>query len=55
MILLLKKVKNFKRLSLAVHPDNHAVKLYESLGFVEESLKENYFGDEEPRLIMVKT
>lgn len=54
MILLFEKLKNFKHLSLAVHPDNHAVKLYESFGFVVKSRKENYFGDGEPRLIMVK-
>jgi ribosomal protein S18 acetylase RimI-like enzyme len=52
--LLLDELKNFKQLSLAVHPDNHAVKLYESFGFVIESRKENYFGDGEPRLVMIK-
>lgn len=54
MALLLDELKIFKHLSLAVHPDNHAVKLYESFGFVIESRKENYFGDGEPRLIMIK-
>lgn len=29
------ELKEFRQLSLAVHPDNHVVKLYESLGFVE--------------------
>lgn len=54
MKLLFEKLKNYKKLSLVVHPDNHALKLYESFGFVQESRKENYFGDGEPRLIMVK-
>jgi len=54
IILLLEKLKGFKKLSLTVHPDNHAIKLYESFGFVVESRKENYFGDGEPRLIMKK-
>jgi ribosomal protein S18 acetylase RimI-like enzyme len=54
MVLLLEELKNFKQLSLVVHPDNHAVKLYESFGFVIESREENYFGDGEPRLIMIR-
>lgn len=54
MELLLEELKKFKKLSLAVHPDNHAVRLYESLGFVVETRKENYFGDGEPRLVMIK-
>ena len=54
MELLFDELQDFKKLSLVVHPDNHAVKLYESFGFVTESRKENYFEDGEPRLIMVK-
>ena len=54
MELLLEKLKNYKKLSLCVHPDNHARKLYESFGFQVESRKENYYGDGEPRLIMIK-
>jgi ribosomal protein S18 acetylase RimI-like enzyme len=55
MLELLKELKIFKRLDLVVHPDNiGAIKLYNSLGFETESLKENYFGDGEPRLIMIK-
>jgi ribosomal protein S18 acetylase RimI-like enzyme len=53
MKLILKELKGFKKLSLEVHPDNHAVKFYESFGFVAESRKENYY-DGEPRLIMIK-
>jgi len=54
MILLFEELKSYKQISLAVHPDNHAVKLYESFGFITKSREENYFGDGEPRLIMVK-
>ena len=42
------------RVDLVTHPDNSgALKLYESLGFIVESRKENFFGDGEPRLILV--
>ncbi|PIU07799.1 MAG: hypothetical protein COZ85_00505 [Candidatus Moranbacteria bacterium CG_4_8_14_3_um_filter_34_16] len=54
MELLFEKLRDHKKLSLCVHPDNHARKLYESFGFKVESRKENYFGDGEPRLIMTK-
>lgn len=54
MLLLMEKIRNFKKLTLEVHPDNHAIKLYESLGFAELSREDNYFGDGEPRLIMVR-
>lgn len=54
MELLFRELKDYKKLSLVVHPDNHALKLYKSLGFIEDSRKENYFDDGEPRLIMVK-
>ncbi|MFA7209452.1 MAG: N-acetyltransferase [Parcubacteria group bacterium] len=48
------ELKGFEKISLVVHPDNHAARLYESFGFVIESRKENYFGDGEPRVVMVK-
>jgi len=52
---LLEKFKNTERIDLAAHPDNfRAIKLYQSLGFAIESRKENYYGDGEPRLILVK-
>lgn len=54
MNLLFEELKEFKQFSLTVHPDNHAIKPYESFGFIVESRKENYFGDGEPRLIMSK-
>jgi len=53
MVKILEELKGTKRIELATHPDNKAaIALYESLGFVIESRKENYFGDGEPRLIM---
>lgn len=51
---LLEELSKFKLVDLAVHPDNvSAIKLYESAGFVIKERKENFFGDGEPRLIMV--
>ena len=43
-----------KKVDLCVHPHNTpAIMLYLSLGFRIESWKNNYFGDGEPRLILV--
>ena len=40
-------------IDLAVHPDNRAARaLYVSLGFYQTQIRENFFGDGEPRLIM---
>lgn len=51
---LLAELKDVKRIDLVTHPDNHAaLQLYQSLGFVIESRKENYYGDGEPRLVLV--
>lgn len=52
---VLAKHPDAARIYLAVHPDNPALKLYESLGFKFEERKENYFGDDEPRLILART
>jgi ribosomal-protein-alanine N-acetyltransferase len=41
-----------KRIDLVTHPDNPALKLYESLGFKVESRHENYWGEGEPRLLL---
>lgn len=55
MSLIMKKIGDAKRIDLVTHPDNkRAISLYESLGFQVESRKENYFGDGEPRVVMVK-
>jgi ribosomal protein S18 acetylase RimI-like enzyme len=41
-------------IELAVHPDNRpAHTLYASLGFKPTGCQENYFGDGEPRIVMV--
>ncbi len=54
MIRILDEVKDAKRIELVTHPDNmSALTLYKSLGFVVESKVENYYGDGEPRLILV--
>jgi ribosomal protein S18 acetylase RimI-like enzyme len=38
---------------LAVHPENHAARaLYVSLGFSATQIRENFFGDGQPRMIM---
>lgn len=51
---VLVELEGFERIDLVTHPDNEkALKLYQSLGFVVESRKENFFGDGEPRLILV--
>lgn len=53
--LLFRKLNNFRKLSLDVHPDNHIAGLYESLGFKRQSLVENYYGEGgHLRLVMVK-
>lgn len=43
------------RIDLVTHPDNPALKLYQSLGFQVESRKENYWGEGEPRLVLALT
>lgn len=54
-IKLLEELTGYEKIDLVTHPDNAgAVKLYKSLGFVEVGRKENFFGDGEPRIIMVK-
>lgn len=51
---ILKELKNTRRIDIVTHPDNKiALHLYQSLGFVIESRKENYYGDGEPRLVLV--
>jgi ribosomal protein S18 acetylase RimI-like enzyme len=54
LIFLLEELKNIQRIDLVAHPDNHAaLSLYLSLGFKIESRKENYYGDGEPRLVLI--
>ncbi|PIR57660.1 MAG: hypothetical protein COU71_02920 [Parcubacteria group bacterium CG10_big_fil_rev_8_21_14_0_10_38_31] len=56
MIQILEKLKDITditRIDLVTHPDNViALKLYQSLGFIIESRKENFYGDGEPRLVL---
>ncbi|NTW30905.1 MAG: GNAT family N-acetyltransferase [Candidatus Moranbacteria bacterium] len=54
MKMLLEELREFDRVSLDVHPDNHAVKLYESLGFVVTGREDDLYGDGEPRIIMTR-
>ncbi len=55
MKVMLEEIKDYKRIDLVTHPENAgAVKLYQSLGFEIESRVEDYFGDGEPRVVMVK-
>lgn len=49
---VLAKYANAKRIDLVTHPDNPALKLYESLGFKVESRVENYWGEGQPRLVL---
>ncbi|MES2408716.1 MAG: GNAT family N-acetyltransferase [Patescibacteria group bacterium] len=51
-VLDLEEVKRAVKVWLVTHPQNEAVKLYESAGFKKGETKENYFGDGEPRLIL---
>lgn len=47
--------KNVEKIDLVTHPDNApALHLYKSLGFVVDSRIENYYGDGEPRLVMLR-
>ncbi|MBS4012827.1 MAG: GNAT family N-acetyltransferase [Bacteroidetes bacterium] len=55
MFLALRRVSKYSRIELVVHPHNNsAISLYFSLGFIIEAWKNNYFGDGEPRLVMLK-
>lgn len=54
MTIALSELEDKKRVDLKVHPHNKpAIMVYLSLGFGIESWKDNYFGDGEPRIIMV--
>lgn len=55
MKFLMEKCAHAWRVDLVTHPENScSIPLYESFGFVVESRIENYYGDGEPRLVMVK-
>lgn len=51
----LEKLKGVKRIDLVTPPENfRIISLYKSLGFKIEKRIENYYGDGEPRLMLVK-
>ena len=53
---MMERLKDTKRIELVTHPKNiPAVKLYLKFGFEIEGWKDNYYGDGEPRLILVKS
>jgi ribosomal protein S18 acetylase RimI-like enzyme len=55
VVFVLEQNKNAPRVDLVTHPDNEpALRLYRSLGFTIEARTENYFGDGEPRLVLVR-
>lgn len=55
MTWLMEKLKSYELIDLVTHPRNTpAIKLYLNFGFVITGWKDNYFGDGEPRLIMVR-
>ena len=55
MVIVLEKFKDVKRIDLVTHPGNiKAINLYQSLGFIAESRKKNYYGDGEPRIVMAR-
>ena len=55
MSFLVKQLGDAVRVELVTHPENdHALQLYGSLGFKVEADIENYFGDGEPRVKLVR-
>ena len=52
---ILDNIKNKKTINLVVHPKNTAaILVYLKAGFVVDGWKDNFFGDGEPRLSLVK-
>ncbi len=52
---ILEELRDVKTIELVTHPKNKAaIDLYLSLGFMIKERKENYFGDGEPRVILIK-
>jgi ribosomal protein S18 acetylase RimI-like enzyme len=54
MQIILTEHQAAKRVELVTHPKNqNALRLYQSLGFTIESQRENYFGDLQPRVVLI--
>lgn len=52
---ILKELRNTKIIRVMTHPENlSAINFYKSFGFVINSRKENYYGDGEPRIELIK-
>jgi ribosomal protein S18 acetylase RimI-like enzyme len=55
MGIIMEELKNVKKIKVTTHPENsRAIKLYLSFGFVIKSWKDNYYGDGEPRIELVR-
>ncbi|MCU0652751.1 MAG: GNAT family N-acetyltransferase [Candidatus Pacebacteria bacterium] len=53
--LVLEAVKDVPRIDLVTHPENSkSIHLYQSYGFEIVERRENYWGDGEPRVVLVK-
>lgn len=51
---IMEELRIYEKIDLVTHPENkRAIELYELLGFKIEKQVENYFGDGEPRVVMV--
>jgi len=52
---ILNELKDYKKVSLVTHPDNTiALKIYEKAGFKRGRVIDNYFGDGQSRVELVK-
>lgn len=52
---ILNELKDYKKVSLVTHPDNaNALKIYQKAGFKKGKVIENYFGDGQPRVELIK-
>lgn len=50
---LIEELQKGVRVDLVSHPQYAAIGMFKTVGFYEESLHENFYGDGEPRLILV--
>ncbi|WP_235859715.1 GNAT family N-acetyltransferase [Photobacterium aquimaris] len=48
----MERLSGCEKLWLTVHPNNHAKKLYQQLGFIEIEQENDYFGLDQPRVKM---